>query len=945
MKPYLLSRNVFADVTRNMRLRFILIQSRSKNIAAWICSLFSLFFLVASPTTTWADTDQYYYNGNNQLIETVNNESGRIVTYSYDANGSVIAINSVAQNALTISGFTPARGAVGSPLTIYGAGFDLITSNNAVAINGTPTIVTASTATQLTTSIPTGATSGPISVSNTAESAASATNFIVTASDSHTGEPIITLTLHALTFTSREVGSTSATQSITVTNTGATDLHMSSPILIGASVSDFSISNNGCSLTLIANASCTINVSFTPSAPGVRSATLSILSDASNGAQLVTLTGNGNEPASALISPSSLTYSTQPTYVGGEVKTVTVTNTGNETLTVTNVTITGANASDFMVLTNWCSTPISAAESCSITLLFSPYETGPRSATLEIDSNAANGVQFVPLTGTGANRGFGSISPDSLTFPRQEIGTTSGNRVVTVTNTGELPLTVLSVAIDEESASDFFISSNTCTTAISAGSACTIAIRFNPIAQGLREATLYIAADDGRDGAERIALTGTGIAPASALVSPSDLTYPSRAIGSISGNKTVTVTNSGGLPLSVTSATITGANASDFVIAKNTCTKAVGQGKTCRIGIQFNPTASGARTATLEIDSNASNGMQSASLNGIGADPAFASISSDNLTYPSREIGTLSGSRNVTVTNTGGAPLTITSVTIAGANTSDFVIFKNTCTKAINAGGACVIGMQFNPSDAGARAATLEIDSNASNGMQSVALNGTGLNPASASITPASLVYAAREIGTTSGAQLVTVTNAGGAPLTISSVTISGESASDYLVSKNTCTKAIGAGNTCVIGIKFNPTTVGTRTATLEIASSDHNGSQFIGLTGSGADPAFASISSNSLSFPNRAIGTVSGIRTVTVTNTGEAPLTIASVLLGGTNASDFIVAKNTCTKAIGAGNTCTIGIQFNPTAAGTRTATVAIDSNANNGVQSFTVTGVGTAQ
>jgi YD repeat-containing protein len=277
-------------------------------VSKWLCICASLALVLLAPSISFADTDQYYYNGNNQLVETVNDTTGRVVTYSYDANGSVVAINAVTANALTISGFTPAGGSVGNQVTIYGTGFDSVAGNNVVAINGTSALVSSASSTKLVTSVPAGASTGPITVSNPIGSASSASNFVVNGTGSSSGGPVAALSPHVLSFVAQAVGAASTAQSITLTNTGSADLHFSTPITYGAHANDFSITSNTCVSALIANASCAISMSFTPSATGNRSAALIIFSDANNGSQSVTLSGVG-AVGTAAVTPSALSTS------------------------------------------------------------------------------------------------------------------------------------------------------------------------------------------------------------------------------------------------------------------------------------------------------------------------------------------------------------------------------------------------------------------------------------------------------------------------------------------------------------------------------------------------------------------------------------------------------------------------------------------------------------
>ncbi|WP_161554292.1 beta strand repeat-containing protein [Stenotrophobium rhamnosiphilum] len=889
------------------------------------------------PSISLADTDQYYYNGSNQLVQIVNDTSSRVVTYSYDANGSVVAVNSVAVSALTISGFTPAAGAVGSQVTIYGTGFDPVPANNIVAINGTSTLVSSASATQLVTSVPTGASTGKITVSNPTGSAVSAANFVVSGSGGGTGGPIATVAPGSLAFLSQGVGSTSASKAITLTNTGAADLHFSSPVLFGAHANDFSVSSSSCSSALIANASCTINVTFTPAATGNRSAAVIVLSDSTNGAQSVPLSGMG-AIATATAAPSALTYADQLINTTSIAQNVTVTNSGGSPLIVSGLTLAGTNSGDFAVSNNGCSAAVAAGASCVISVTFRPTATGARSGSLQVASNSSNGVQQVSLAGTGTAPAA-SMSPSSLAFGNQLIGTTSTARSLTVTNSGTAPLTVSAPTVGGVNPADYAISGNSCTGAVAIGQSCIINVTFAPSVTGSSTAMLQVSTD-AATGTQWISLSGTGIAPLIS-VAPTSNAYGNVLINTTSAAKIFTVTNSGSAPLTVGMLSFSGANASDFTISSVGCAGTLSVGANCTISVTFHPAATGARVASLQIQSDANNGAQQISLTGTGIAPA-ASATPTSLAFGNQLLSTISTAKVVTVTSTGSSALTVATVSLSGTNASDYTISSNGCTAAVAVGANCTITVTFNPAAVGSRIANLQIASDANNGAQQVSLTGSGVTPV-ASATPTSLAYGNQLLGTTSTAKVVTVTNTGSSVLTVGTVSLSGTNAADFTITSNACTTAVAVGANCTINVTFRPAAVGALTASLQIPSDSNNGTQQVSLSGIGIAPV-ASATPTSLTFGDQLLGATSTAKAVMVTNTGSSPLTVGTLSFSGASAADFVISSNACTTAVAVGANCTINVTFNPTAVGSRVASLQIPSDANNGTQTVSLTGTGTA-
>ena len=214
--------------------------------------------------------------------------------------------------------------------------------------------------------------------------------------------PIVSLSSHGLVFAMQAPGTTSAPQTVTVSNTGNATLNIQTVALAGSNPGDFAIASgstctNGASVAI--NGSCVIQLSFTPTAPGSRGATVAITDNAADSPETISLSGTGPAVPALSLSPSNLTFPSQYVGTSGLPQSVTVTNTGN---VATSVTITSATASpaDFGVLNN-CTNSIAAGSSCTIGVFFDPTAGGARSGTLTIADNAPGSPQTVALTGSG----------------------------------------------------------------------------------------------------------------------------------------------------------------------------------------------------------------------------------------------------------------------------------------------------------------------------------------------------------------------------------------------------------------------------------------------------------------------------------------------------------------------------------------------------------------
>lgn len=408
----------------------------------------------------------------------------------------------------------------------------------------------------------------------------------------------------SLTFTLQVLNTTSAAKTVTLTNHAPSSLTISSIAITGTDLNDFAQTNN-CGSSLSANASCTINVTFTPKGINNRTASITITDSVPGGSQSVPLSGVGT---AASFSPTSLTFGSQAVGTSSTPQVITLTDESATAMTISSVAITGTNSSDFSE-TNSCGTSLAGKASCTITVTFKPTAAGTRTAAVTVTDNAGGSSQSVPLSGTGS--GSVTVSPTSLTFPLQVIKTTSAAQDVTLLNGSSSTVTITSITFSGTDATDF-AETNNCGSSVAANSSCTIAVTFTPGNINHRTATLTITDSAGT---QTVAITGTGTA---AEFSPTSLTFAAQTVGTTSPAQTITLTNaSGGATISITSLTITGTDASDFA-QTNTCGTSVAPKKSCTISVTFTPTATGARTASVSVSDNAGGSPQTVALSGTG---------------------------------------------------------------------------------------------------------------------------------------------------------------------------------------------------------------------------------------------------------------------------------------------------------------------------------------
>jgi HYDIN/CFA65/VesB-like, Ig-like domain/Abnormal spindle-like microcephaly-assoc'd, ASPM-SPD-2-Hydin len=321
-----------------------------------------------------------------------------------------------------------------------------------------------------------------------------------------------------------------------------------------------------------------------------------------------------------------------------------------------------------------------------------------------------------------------------------------------------------------------------------------------------------------------ILLTGMGEAEAALTISPAMLTFADQQVNTTSPAQVITVTNTGTAPLTVSSVTPTGPFATT-----DTCKAApVAAGGICTASVTFTPTAAGSAIGTVTITgaANTVNSPQTVSLTGTGVATPIVSLSSTALTFASLAVGVTSTAQTVTLTNTGTAALSITSITASG----DFAA-TNTCGASVAAGANCAITVTFTPTAVGSRSGTITITDNAQDSPQTVTLAGTGQATPAVTLSPTSLSFANQPIGTSSAVQTITLSNSGTATLNITSITGSGD-----FTESNTCGSTVAAGANCSISVVFTPSVAGTRTGSVTITDDAPGSPQSVGLGGSGSD-------------------------------------------------------------------------------------------------------------
>jgi hypothetical protein len=332
--------------------------------------------------------------------------------------------------------------------------------------------------------------------------------------------------------------------------------------------------------------------------------------------------------------------------------------------------------------------------------------------------------------------------------------------------------------------------------------------------------------------------------------------------------------------------------------------------------------------------------------NGDGvADLAVANSGADTVTVL---LGKGDGTFTVEPTlDTGNTPVALAVGAFDGSDTSDIAVANEDPTSNAIDGTATILLAQLTqtatatatgiaPAGGGVHLADASYpgDENyAASVSATTSLTGTG-GTFTVSVAPTSLAFSG-QVGGTSAAQTVKLSNTGASAVSISSVTAT----ANFAVS-SACGSSLAVGANCLISVTFIPTAAGNITGTLKITDNATGSPQSVALSGTATTPApTVTVTPASLTFTTQPVGAASAAQTVTLTNTGQIAVGVTSIAASG----DF-AQTNTCGTSVAVAANCTISVTFTPTTSGSRTGTLTITDNATGSPQSVALAGDGSS-
>jgi Abnormal spindle-like microcephaly-assoc'd, ASPM-SPD-2-Hydin len=306
--------------------------------------------------------------------------------------------------------------------------------------------------------------------------------------------PMVSFSNYTVKFSAQPIGTTSSATTLTLTNIGSAALNVTTLSLAG---SEF-LQTNNCPAALAAAASCTINITFTPTSSGNHLGTLSLTDDAYDSPQDVQLVGNIPVPALKIVFSAGEDFGADAIGVVSNPQVVILANSGTGPLTITNISVTG----DFSETDN-CVGVLAINQNCQVNVTFRPTAAGSRTGSLLITDDAAGSPQSTPLSGLGIAQV--AMSTATINFPSVLVGQSSAPVAVTVSNFTSSTIGVNKIVVTPP---NDFSQTNTCGTSVPSQASCVITVTFTPAAGDSIRGDLLVV--DGNGNSMDAAMIGGG---------------------------------------------------------------------------------------------------------------------------------------------------------------------------------------------------------------------------------------------------------------------------------------------------------------------------------------------------------------------------------------------------------------------------------------------------
>ncbi|WP_311173112.1 choice-of-anchor D domain-containing protein [Halobellus ordinarius] len=671
-----------------------------------------------------------------------------------------------------------------------------------------------------------------------------------------------------------------ATTRILVESTGTQAINVT-PSITGTD-SAYSVDNEDEEITLAPDESRYLTVTLSPdSASPTGNLTLSTNTSA---VEKLNFSANGLTPTAEITpDPDQENLTFGGVAVGGSTtESVTIENTGNATLEVDRRNAIPSGQPFTIGATSNLTVP--AGETRSIPVTYEPSVPEEASTELTLETNDPNnGSVAINLTGEGERT---RLAGDNASIDFGTIGSDgTAEATVELRNDGTESLTNLRVRSKSGDASQFAVLSSTLSR-IEPGESTNVTIRYDPSAADSHAATVTFAADGAVTGSNTFAVSLSGEAtPPDVSVDTDEVRFGYVALDD-TANDTVTITNVGSTDTELTVTDVSADGGSTFTVTNDPTGETIGGGggPSATVEVDFDPSTEGRQTATLTIETDDPDERTTeVTLTGVGA-AADAKVDTGSIDFGDVRTDAESNRRTVTITNDGGADLSLDGASI---DSEQFTIVDGLDRETLVPGASEEITVTAQPDTTGTQSGTLTISTDDED--KTVSLTANGIAPELTVTRPLDGTFGDVRVGS-SARNTLTVENTGNATLVLNRPTISGSN--DFTVVSGDSSIRLGPGGTTTYAVAYTPTSTGDAPDTTFTLSSASGASNETDLSGFGIQ-ADASLDPSTVDFGDVAVGD-SDSTTLTLENDGAAGLDVTGVSVTGDDAAAFSVSDVT---------------------------------------------------
>jgi hypothetical protein len=520
-------------------------------------------------------------------------------------------------------------------------------------------------------------------------------------------------------------------------------------------------------------------------------------------------------------------------------------------------------------------------QKAAVDIKFDPQFKGPKTGTLTLLTNEAGGKKTINLSGTAAGVPQLALSRTSVAFGNRNVGT-STTEAVTLISAGTAAVTVSAGTMSAPN--PFSISGLSFPLTLNPGQRATVSIRFAPQTEGAKSGGLTLTTNASTH-EMMISLKGTAVGVPQLTLSATSVVFGSHDVGT-STTKAVTLTSSGTGTVTIGAGSFS--TSQPFTMSGAHFPLTLNPGARATLDIKFDPQAAGPKTGTLTLKTNTSRATAAINLVGTAVGVPALTLSATSVTFGGRTLLS-STTKEVRLTSSGTAPLTITRATLDGGA---FSISGASFPLTLKPWQNVALAIAFHPLTPGAKTGDLTFRTNTSSGAATISLSGTA-DAAALSLSASNVAFGTVPVGS-SATKTVTLTATGLVPLVVSLGAVTGPGA--FSVSGlGSSPLTLSVGQTVTLKVGFSPASAGQKSGTVTLVTNGASGPSAIDLSGTAEAPV-------GLAGLNCTNGTVAGPATdgCTVSLTGAAPSGGTTINLASSNAAVVVPAAVT----VGAGAT-----------------------------------------